>query len=169
MDIYLSCKVPSQRESQIQHMKLHHFSCKIKTANTFFLFLLLPENYKSQETTLWQEKVWQHVFLQGQTDIAFYQSKTSFIGNTFLFWMFRTHVQYTTNPTERSTSKIFRSMSEIVLEPSVEYHRALVERSTHMLGHYSTSARWDSTDDSKTISLVERKILLVECSVGLVV
>ncbi len=34
---------------------------------------------------------------------------------------------YTTNPTEHSTSKIFRSMSEIVLESSVESQEALAE------------------------------------------
>ncbi len=37
---------------------------------------------------------------------------------------------YTTNPTERSTSKIFRSTSEIVLESSVESKQALAECST---------------------------------------
>ncbi len=41
---------------------------------------------------------------------------------TFFFQFF-----YTTNPTERSTSKIFRSTSEIVLESSVESQQALAE------------------------------------------
>ncbi len=36
-------------------------------------------------------------------------------------------LSYTTNPTERSTSKIFRSTSEIILESSVESQQALAE------------------------------------------
>ncbi len=44
---------------------------------------------------------------------------------------------YTTNPIERSASKFFRSMSEILLESSVESH----ERSTDMLGHCSSRTR----------------------------
>ncbi len=76
---------------------------------------------------------------------------------------------YTTNPTERSTSKIFRSTSEIVLQSSVESQRALAECSASNDRACLSSARWDSTDDSKTISIIERKKLLVERSVGLVV
>ncbi len=85
-------------------------------------------------------------------------------------WIFSAeHHYYTTNPTERSTSKFFRSTSEIVLESSVEFQQALAECSASMSVERSSSARWDSTDDSKTISVVERKNLLVERSVGLVV
>ncbi len=76
---------------------------------------------------------------------------------------------YTTNPTERSTNKIFRSTSEIVLESSVESQQVLAEQWPSMSVERSSGARWDSTDDSKTISLIERKNLLVERSVGLVV
>ncbi len=39
-------------------------------------------------------------------------------------------INYTTNPTERSTSKIVRSTSEIVLDSSVESKQALAECST---------------------------------------
>ncbi len=45
----------------------------------------------------------------------------------------------------------------------------LAERSTDLLGHCSASARWDSTDDSKSLSLVGHSMAAAERWVGLVV
>ena len=64
------------------------------------------------------------------------------------------NVLYTTNPTEHSAAAIERSTSKSDLESPVESHQVLPESSTDLLGHCSTSARWDSTDDSKSVGLV---------------
>ena len=37
----------------------------------------------------------------------------------------------------------------------------LVERSTDLLDHCSASAQWDSTDDSKSLLLVQRSVAAV--------
>ena len=60
-------------------------------------------------------------------------------------------------------------MSESDLESSVESHRALAEQWPTKSVEHSASARWDSTSDSKSLSLVERLLAAAECSVGLVV
>ncbi len=73
------------------------------------------------------------------------------------------------NPTERSAAATKRSTSQSALESLVESHRALAEHSTDLLGHCSLSARWDSTDDSKPLSPVERSVAAAEHSVGVVV
>ncbi len=62
---------------------------------------------------------------------------------------------YTTNPTERSAASTECSTSESDLESPVESHRA--------------SGIWDSTGDSKSLSLVEHSVDAAERSVGLVV
>ena len=85
------------------------------------------------------------------------------------YFTYFTCVYYTTNPTERSAAANECSTSENDLESPVESYQALAERSTDLLGHCSASARWDSTDDSKSLSLVERSVAAAEGSVGLVV
>ncbi len=76
---------------------------------------------------------------------------------------------YTTNPSERSAAATKRSTSKSDLESPEESHGALAECSTDLLGHCLPSARWDYTDDSKSLSLVERSMAAAERSVGLVV
>ena len=86
----------------------------------------------------------------------------SLIGDSLLTPYHLVYVTYTTNSTERSTS-------ESDLESSVESHRALVEHSTDLLSHCSASAWWDSTDDSKSLSLTKRSVAAAKRSMGLVV
>ena len=73
---------------------------------------------------------------------------------------------YTTNPTERSAGATERSTTESDLESPVESHRALAEHSTDLLSHCSASTQWDSTHDSKSLSLIERSLAAAEHSVG---
>ena len=60
-------------------------------------------------------------------------------------------------------------MSESDLESPVESHRAMAEQVCRALGKCSASTRRDCTDDSNSLSLVERSVAAVEHSVGLVV
>ncbi len=79
---------------------------------------------------------------------------------------------YTTNPTEHSAAATEHLMNESDLESSVESHWVLAEqwpsKSVERLQR-SSSARWDSTGDSKLLLLVECSVAAAECSVGLVV
>ena len=74
-------------------------------------------------------------------------------------------VSYTSNPTERALATATdRSTSKSDLESPVLTHWALAER----------SEQWDSTDDSKSLSLLERSLAerslaAAECLMGLVV
>ncbi len=81
------------------------------------------------------------------------------------------YLNYTTNLTERSAAATERSTSESDLGSSVESHQALPEQwpSKPESVQCSLSARWDSTGDSKSLSLVERSVAVAERSVGLVV
>ena len=60
-------------------------------------------------------------------------------------------------------------MSESDSESSVEFHRALAEQWPSKSVERLASAWWDSTGDSKSLSLVERSMAAAEHSVGLVV
>ena len=76
---------------------------------------------------------------------------------------------YTTNSTEHSAAATEHSTSKSDLESSVESHWALAEQWPSKSGERSLRARWDSTDDSKSLSLVERSVAAAEHLVGLVV
>ncbi len=69
------------------------------------------------------------------------------------------HFFYTTNPTKHSRS-------ESDLESSVESHRALAKQWPSKSVERSASAQWDSTGDSKSLSLVKRSLAAAEHSVA---
>ena len=70
----------------------------------------------------------------------------------------------TTNPNERSAADTKRSTSVIQ-----NHLQNPTERSPSESVEHSASARWDSSGDSKSLSLVERSMAVAERSVGLVV
>ena len=59
--------------------------------------------------------------------------------------------------------------SESDLKSSVESHQALAEQWPRNSVECSASAQWDSTGDSKSLSVVERLLAAAERSMGLVV
>ncbi len=79
---------------------------------------------------------------------------------------------YTTNPIERSAAATERSTSKSDLESFVESHRALAEQWPSKSVEHSASAQsacWDSTGDSKLLSLFEHSVAAAKRSEGLVV